>query len=72
MNAPVIPETYAQWRHCITVECRIPLTLSFVTQRLAVLRDERAQETVRFRGLYGDPHWKAVCQWFTRAQDELR
>lgn len=26
----VIPETYAQWRHCITVGCDIALTSAFV------------------------------------------
>jgi threonine dehydrogenase-like Zn-dependent dehydrogenase len=29
----MIPKTYAQWRHCITVECGIPLSADFIAQR---------------------------------------
>jgi len=55
-----IPETYEQWRHCITVECGIPLTAEFVARRLSVWRDESCEETERFRRLYGDAHWRSV------------
>ena len=66
-----IPKTYDQWRHCITVDCGIPLTANFVTERLAVWRDEHAKETRRFRKLYGDDHWRAVLGWFEQAEREL-
>lgn len=66
-----IPESYEQWRHCITVECRITLTAKFVKQRLAVWRDEKTEETRRFRQLYGDDHWRSVIGWFERAEKEL-
>lgn len=65
------PETYAQWRYCITVECRIQLTLPFVAQRLAVWRNAQLEETVRFRRLYGDAHWRSVIGWFEHAEREL-
>ena len=72
MNSTPIPQTYEQWHHCITVECGIPLTAEFVAARLAVWRDAQAEETLRFRRLYGDAHWRAVISWFERAEAELR
>jgi len=63
----VIPATYAQWHRCITVDCNIALTSEYIAQRLRVLRDDSLEETVRFRRLYGDPHWQAVCAWFEQA-----
>ena len=71
MPATPFPETYEQWQHCITVDCGIPLTPDFVEQRLTVWRDEGAQETLRFRKLYGDDYWRAVLGWFERAAKEL-
>ncbi len=65
------PETYEQWLHCITVECGIPLTRTFISQRLGVWRDEQLEETLRFRRLYGDAHWRAVVEWFERAEREF-
>ena len=67
-----IPGTYEQWHHCITIECEIPLTSDFVAQRLQSWRNENAQETTRFRRLYGDSHWRTVIGWFERAEAELR
>ena len=71
MMYDVIPETYEHWQHCITVECGIPLTSEFVEARLKVWRDEKSQETARFRKLYGDAHWRAVTGWFERAATDL-
>ena len=56
----MIPQTYDQWRYCITVECGMALTAAFIAQRLTVWRDAQAEETLRFRRLHGDEHWKAV------------
>ncbi|MEM7219261.1 MAG: hypothetical protein AAF515_12925 [Pseudomonadota bacterium] len=71
MKSSPIPQTYDEWRHCITVECAIPLTPTFVAERLAVWRNETSQETQRFRKLYGDDYWRAVIGWFEHAQTEL-
>jgi hypothetical protein len=67
MTAPMIPQTYEQWRYCITVECGIPLTRAFAAQRLAVWSDPEAGETRRFRHLYGADHTERVRQWFAQA-----
>ena len=61
------PANYEQWKHCITVDCGIPLTQTFVSQRLAVWRNEQSEETQRFRRLYGDAYWQSVIGWFEHA-----
>lgn len=66
----MIPQTYEQWRHCITVECGIALTVPFITQRLSIWHNAESEETLWFRRLYGDEHWKAVTAWFERAGRE--
>lgn len=71
MTSPVIPETYAQWRHCITVECGIALTRAFVDERLAALRVPVGEEGRRFVQLYGEAHLQRVRAWFEEARRAL-
>lgn len=66
----MIPRTYDQWQHCITVECGLALTPAFVAERLTVWRNAQSEETLRFRRLYGDQHWQAVTAWFEQAGSE--
>ena len=66
----MIPESYDQWVHCITVKCSIPLTADYVDGRLAELRDAEDPRTVKFRGMYGDEHWRRVIGWFERSLSE--
>jgi len=70
MTTP-FPENYAQWQHCITVECGIPLTAEYVAARLTVWRNPQSEETRRFRRLYGDAYWQQVLQWFEQAEQEF-
>ncbi len=72
MRYDTIPETYEHWHHCITVECGTPLTPEYITERLATWRDEKTEETLRFRKLYGDAHWRSMIGWFKRAAAEAR
>jgi len=65
-----IPQTYEAWRHCIEVGCAIPLTAEFLAGRIRVLTQGEAEETLRFRKLYGDEHWQRVLHWFRRAAEE--
>lgn len=67
----MIPETYEQWRHCIVIECGIPLSRGYVAERIAAWNDEAREETARFRRLYGDAHLRNVANWFERAAVEL-
>ena len=70
MSSP-IPQNYDEWQHCITVECGIPLTAEFVSQRLAVWRDESQEETRRFKKRYGDAYLQSVVGWFEEAERRL-
>lgn len=71
MKTPIIPITYEQWKHCITVECGIPLTRDFVEARLAVWRDDTQEEVQRFIKLYGLAHLKSIRQWFEQALAQI-
>ncbi|NJN00523.1 MAG: hypothetical protein HC793_02525 [Aquincola sp.] len=66
-DTPVIPATYAQWRHCIEVECGIALDARYIAERLTILRQADHPETQRFATLYGQPHWRRVVGWFEQA-----
>ncbi|MEM1111903.1 MAG: hypothetical protein AAGI11_08340 [Pseudomonadota bacterium] len=70
MSSP-FPQSYDEWKHCITVECNIPLTTGYVEERLAVWRNEASEETKRFRRLYGDDYWRNVIAWFEQAEAEI-
>ena len=64
-------KTYDDWKHCITVLCRIPLTPTYVEQRLAALRDPTDQGT-QFVATWGEAHLARVIGWFEQAERELR
>ncbi len=65
-------KTYDDWKHCITVLCRIPLTLAYVEQRLAALRDPADQGRQKFIATWGEAHLARVIGWFEQAERELR
>ena len=64
-------ESYDEWKHCITVKCRIQLTADFAAKRIAALSNERDSATARFTSLYGDAYRLRVIQWFEQARAEL-
>lgn len=66
----VIPRTYAEWRECITVRCRQPLTPPFISQRLAALRDVNAAGTREFTQKYGSEYTSCVIGWLEQAERE--
>lgn len=67
----MIPSTYEDWHRCITVDCGITLTRSFVLERISMLSKEAHPETQRFIQLYGDPHRRGVLAWYERALNTL-
>ncbi len=71
MNTPVIPQTYEQWRHCITVECGIALTRAFAQERLEVWNNTAHDEVRRFEQLHGTAHRERVRLWFAQALKQL-
>ena len=64
MTSPMIPQTYEQWRHCITVDYGIPLTRKFVEDRLLALQAPAKEEARRFAQIYGEAHLQQVRAWF--------
>jgi hypothetical protein len=66
----VIPRTYPEWRECIIVRCRQPLTRTFIAQRLAELRDPTAAGTREFTQKYGTEYTSRVIGWFEQAERE--
>lgn len=67
----MIPTTYEEWRHCIQVICRIPLTEVFVHERLQALDDPAQHTTAQFLRHYGEPHRMRVRAWFAEAGRRL-
>ena len=65
-------KTYDDWKHCITVLCRMPLTLDYVEQRLAALRDPADHRTQKFIATWGEAHLARVIGWFEQAERELQ
>ena len=63
-------KTYDDWKHCITVLCGIPLTQTYVEQRLAALRDPADHHTQKFIATWGEAHLARVIGWFEQAQRE--
>ena len=72
MTAVLSLDTYDDWKHCITVLCRIPLTLAYVEQRLAALRDPDDNGTQKFIATWGEAHLAHVIGWFEQAERELQ
>jgi hypothetical protein len=70
MQGP-IPQNYDEWRHCITVECGIPLTTRFVEERITAMQDVNDFRTRQFVQLYGADYHRQVLAWFTQARDAL-
>lgn len=71
VDSSLIPLTYAQWRECITIKCRVRLTRAYLEDRIASLADPETNENRGFRRLYGEAHFEAVRRWFQKALDEL-
>ncbi|MDD3380824.1 MAG: hypothetical protein PHD68_06420 [Rugosibacter sp.] len=66
-----IPRTYGEWRHCITVICRQPITGPYIEERIKALNSATDYMTVRFLRLYGEAQRLKAIEWFKRAQHEL-
>ena len=65
-------KTYEDWKHCITVLCRIPLAPAYVQERLAALRNPADYGTQKFLATWGEAHLERVIGWFEQAERELQ
>ena len=66
-----IPQNYEEWKHCITVKCEIPLTPSYVAERLEALNDRKQHHTQKFIARWGEAHHAKTIAWFEQAAKEL-
>jgi hypothetical protein len=66
----MIPQSYSAWKHCITVQCGIPLTVEYLHRRIAELKSATSYDVQRFRQIYGESHWRKVLMWFEMALKE--
>ena len=60
----MIPETFKEWKLCISVQCNIHLNADFARERLAVLQNNEHLETQKFKALYGQKHLDNIINWF--------
>lgn len=71
MNRMPALKSYEDWKHCITVLCGIPLTKSYIEQRLTALRDPSDYKTQKFVAMWGEEHRLRVIGWFEQARQEV-
>lgn len=65
-----LPQDFQEWRHCIEVLCRIPLTRAYVAQRREELSHLRNRMDQKFVELYGEQHLGRVRAWFEQVWEE--
>lgn len=68
MENAIIPQTFDEWKHCITVDCGLELTPDFISGRIAALQNPKDYSTQKFIQLYGEQHLQNVLGWFAQAQ----
>ena len=67
----IIPTSYEDWKHCITVKCNIPLTSKYVHDRILALTDTSDYQTKRFIETWVELHYASTLSWFHQAAQEL-
>lgn len=67
----LVPQSYEEWRHCITVICRQSITRPYIEQRIAALNSANDHMTETFVKLYGEQQRRKTLEWFERAKQEL-
>ena len=72
MASSIIPNNFAEWKHCITVECGLELTPEYIEQRIEALQTEKDHYTQQFTRLYGEQHLNRVLAWFRQTQTEAK
>jgi hypothetical protein len=69
MSTERITLSYEEWRHCITVDCRIQLTRDFLETRLKALSSTTNEGTRRFVSAWGEGHRVRILSYMQRALD---
>ena len=71
MDISIVPTTYKDWRHCITVICRQELTMPYIESRINALNSKNDHMTSKFVELYGEQQRIMTLKWFERAKNDL-
>lgn len=71
MKGSIVPNHYAAWRHCIEVECGLPLEAGYIRQRIAALENLEDFHTRQFVQRWGEDHRRRVVGWFRQAEEKL-
>lgn len=61
------PQTYEEWKYCITQRCQIKLSPAFLHERLEKLADPQESHTKDYIRVYGEAYYQQVVGWFRRA-----
>lgn len=72
MTAVIIPQTYEEWHHCITVDCEEQLTLTYIEARIKALNSPSDYMTKKFVELYGDHQRIKTLGWLEQAKGTLK
>lgn len=64
--------TYEDWKYCITVSCKIPLTPEYIESRIAELNDRKNYQTKKFIDTWGETHFLRTIGWFEQARQEFK
>ncbi|MEM1196334.1 MAG: hypothetical protein AAGH57_09545 [Pseudomonadota bacterium] len=67
----IVPNSYEEWEHCITVKCGVELTADYVAKRIAALQDGNDHYTRKYTELWGDAQRQQTLEWFREAQKRL-
>lgn len=67
----LVPNTYEEWKRCITVDCGIQLTRNFIKERIAALVDMGEFHIQKFIESWGPEQHARTLAWFRRAAEEL-
>jgi len=67
----VIPQSYEEWEHCITVKCGVPLTKDYVAGRIEALQNGNDAHTQEFIKRWGQAHHAQTLDWFRVAANKL-
>lgn len=66
-----VPKTYADWERCITVDCGLNLTASFIDARIKALEDRDDYRTKKFIEYWGPAHHAQTLKWFHEAAKRI-
>jgi len=71
METDIVPKSYQEWVHCITVICKQELSLPYIELRIKALNTPNDHMTKRFVQLYGEQQRVMTLKWFEQAKNAL-